>query len=415
MITHKNDELEALIKWVESQPRFKPKSDLKRMKKALEMMHISLPKTYMIHVAGTNGKGSVCQFLTQIFLAKKLKVGTFTSPYILQFNERMTINDEPLPDEEMITLLTRVKSFNDRFATETNEYLSFFELLTLAALMTFQAHQVDVAIMEVGIGGLLDATNAYDHYDLSLITNIGFDHMAQLGNTLESIAYNKLGILRPNGQLITTVDEVLHDYFIHYAKPLNAKLTLLQPSYEIISENPLMFVYERQTYRSGLKGNYQIKNAILAIEAVKATPFNITYEQINEGLKKSFIPARFQMIAPRVIVDGAHNVHAIQVLKQTLQNAFPHDKFHIVFSALGDKDIKGLLEGLLSFSDQIDLVDFPDFRFVPLNEFQSSKIIYHKKDAIKHLKSIIDKQHDDEVIVVTGSLHFAGYVLKNYK
>ncbi len=415
MKKHENADLKALIQWVESQPRFRPKTDLKRMKQALEMKGIHLNETYMIHVAGTNGKGSVCQYLTQILMAKGLNVGTFTSPYILNFNERITINDQPLSDRVLMMLLRDIKSFNNDFEQTYKERLSFFELLTLAALMIFQSQNLDVVIMEVGIGGLLDATNAYGHYDLSLITNIGFDHMTQLGNTLESIAFNKLGILKSHGKLLTTVDKTLRPFFSDYAKKHHAEVTFLDRDVNILSEVPLIFEYKGNRYQPGLNGDYQVDNAILAIEAIKQTPFSVDTNTIKKGLMQAYIPARFTEIEPLVIVDGAHNSHAIDALKKTIKKAYHNHKVHIVFSALGDKDIEKMLVQLESFSDQLDLVSFPDPRFVSLESFQTDRRQYVEDDVLSYLKNIIHQKTRDEVIIITGSLHFVGYILNHYK
>ena len=415
MKTNNDALLKTLIKWIESQPRFKPKTDLNRMKSAMKMRNIHFNGTYMIHVTGTNGKGSVVEFLTQIFLAQGLSVGTFSSPYILDFGERLKIDGKPLNQASLIVLLSDLKSFNDTFEMYYHERLSFFELLTLAALITFSSQPLDVVIMEVGIGGLLDATNAYEPYDLSVITNIGYDHMQQLGNTLESIALNKLGILRENGRLVTTVNKDLYPLFRNYAKPLNVDLRLLNPTYDILSETPLKFIYEHEQYTSGLTGHYQIKNAILAIEAARMTPFNITTSTIKKGLSLAFLPGRFQEIRPRVIVDGAHNLHAIDALEVTLKSAFPTANFHVIFSALGDKDITNMLRRLKTFASVIDLVSFSDVRYESLEKYQQEHIYYISEDLMTHVNRVFNAQRDDDVIVITGSLHFVGYFLNHMK
>ncbi len=412
---HDEKKIYELIDWIQSQPKFKPKADLDRMKQALKQKEISLDHTYKIHVAGTNGKGSTVAFLTEICLAKGLRVGTFSSPYILEFSERICINGKKVSSEELLDLLRNVKDFNETFYKSYGESLSFFELLTLAAYSLFQKEKLDVVIIEVGIGGLLDATNALDYYDLSLITNIGFDHMTQLGNTLTSIAYNKLGILRENGRLITTVDANLHDYFKAYTEVLNVDMKILEIDAQILSEEPLSFSYKRDIYTSGLMGDYQLKNAILAIEAAKAMPFNINVEQIKKGLKSAFLPARFMMIKPDVIVDGAHNEHAISALKNALKQRFSKKKIHLIYSALGDKDIKAMLVLMESFADHIDLVSFPDSRFRSLKPYETDLIKYHPEDVVSYVKNKIAHKSQDEVIVITGSLHFAGYILKHLK
>lgn len=413
MKTFYKNQLSDLISWIESQKRFTEKQDLNRIKAALKLKQLDRIDAYAIHVAGTNGKGSVCAYLTQILINDKRKVGTFTSPYILTFNERIRINQIPIDDESLLALLIDIKAFNDIFKAAYGQPLSFFELLTIAALTYFKNQKVDVMVMEVGIGGLLDATNGYTHYDLSLITNIGFDHMAQLGYTLEEIASNKLGILRKNSHLITTVDPSLHPYFERYCHEVGATYKLIDPFYKVISLIPLIFIYELIQYRSGLAGLYQISNAILAIEAIKYMPFNIDGKTIQKGLLDTKSHARFEIIKDNVIIDGAHNIHAINALKNNIKHLYPNDKIHIIFSALKDKHIQSMLDSLLLVSNKIDLVSFPDARFVSLKAYENDVIKMIDDDTISYIEHVIEKREKNELIVITGSLHFVSFVLSS--
>ena len=256
------------IQWIQTQVKFKPKTDLKRMSSAFQALDISFDDVKLIHVAGTNGKGSVCAYLTHMFLDMGLSVGTYTSPYLIVFNERVRLNDQNISDEDLLKEINYIYEFNQEFTKSFGENLAFFELITLIALNYYKKQKVDVIIMEVGLGGLLDATNVLN-YDLSLITNIGFDHMKQLGNTLESIASNKLGILKPKNHLITTVDSNLHEYFKAYIKDLNVSSKFIsQNDYTINSLRPLSFTYKGIDIELSLLGKHQILNAILALEGL---------------------------------------------------------------------------------------------------------------------------------------------------
>jgi len=177
-------DVQAAIYWLETQIKFTPKMDLKRMRAAVQAMNLDLANKTKIHVAGTNGKGSVTAYLTQIFQDAGYKVGTYTSPYLVIFNERIAINHEMINDEKLLMYANEMYQFNEHFHQTFGEPLPFFELITLIALRYFLDENVDIIIIEVGVGGLLDATNVFN-YDVSLITNIGFDHMKQLGSTLE--------------------------------------------------------------------------------------------------------------------------------------------------------------------------------------------------------------------------------------
>lgn len=401
------------IHWIQTQVKFKPKTDLKRMSSALDALDISFDGVKLIHVAGTNGKGSVCAYLTHMFLDMGLSVGTYTSPYLIVFNERVRLNDQNISDKDLLEEINFIYNFNQEFTKSFGENLAFFELITLIALNYYKKQKVDVIIMEVGLGGLLDATNVIN-YDLSLITNIGFDHMKQLGNTLESIATNKLGILKPGNHLITTVDEKLHDYFKNYIKDLNVTSKFITTDdYKLSSLRPLRFTYQDLDIELSLLGKHQILNAILALEGLLYLYPNTDKEILRKALKRAIWAGRLEKLEEQVYIDGAHNEHALVALKDTLKETFKNYKIHVLFSALGDKDIKKMLEVIGKFADSITLTSFDDFRFVDLDEYQTDEIKYIKgfETAYQGLKENI---RTDEMILITGSLHFVGYVKSKF-
>ncbi|MCD4827162.1 MAG: bifunctional folylpolyglutamate synthase/dihydrofolate synthase [Acholeplasmataceae bacterium] len=403
--------IDKAINWLETQTKFKPKTDLTRMKAAYQMMNLSFNDIKFIHVAGTNGKGSVCSYLTHILLEQGLSVGTYTSPYLVDFNERIRIDGQMIDDHALLTEINEIAQFNEIFNQSYQEHLAFFELLTLMALNYYSKKQVDVIIMEVGLGGLLDATNVIN-YDLSLITNIGFDHMKQLGNTLESIASNKLGILKQNNHLITTIDPSLHDYFINYAKSMNVDYELItNHDYNLESLNPVSYHYKDQIYSVLLLGKHQILNSLLAVRAVNYLYPSIDIKTIQKGLKKAVWAGRLEEICDRVYIDGAHNIHALHALETSLADTFKDQKIHVLFSALGDKDIKGMLAVIKRFAASIVITSFDDFRFKDLSDYQDQEITYIKdfKHAYKHMH---EKLYSNDILLITGSLHFVGYVKK---
>lgn len=400
--------------WIESQLKFKPKSDLNRMHAAFNMLNLDLSKIKKIHVAGTNGKGSVCSYLTHILMEQGLKVGTYTSPYLLVFNERIKVNFENISDEDLLKLINYIYQFNLDFEKSYGESLSFFELMTLMALIHYATIQVDVMVIEVGLGGRLDATNILN-YDVSLITSIGMDHMKQLGDTLESIASNKLGILKPHNHLITTVRDELHPQFIEHVKALDATLKFIEPKLiQKISDIPLSFRYKNETYQLKLIGDYQILNASLAIEATHYLYPNITTDTIKDGIELSIWPGRLEEIKPRIYLDAAHNTHAMEALKVTFMHAFKDYKVTVLFSALGDKDISGMLTIIKSFADKIILTTFPDPRFIPIDHLknQVNDIMEDPLDAYQKLSTGLG---ENEILLITGSLHFIGYMASKIK
>lgn len=408
------NQLKDAIHWIETRIKFRPKTDLVRMRQAYEMLDIDLSHIKKIHIAGTNGKGSVASFITHILLEAGYQVGTFTSPYLISFNERIRYNFNNILDDELLDLMNRMYAFNETYEKKYLEPLAFFELLTLMSFIYFDEKKVDVMVMEVGLGGLLDATNILN-YDVSLITSIGFDHMKQLGNTLESIAYNKLGILKPGNHLISTVDASLHPQFIHHASSIGASYELYTlGDVEVISYDPILFSLHGTTYELGVKGTYQVLNATLSIQAIHYLFKDINAQTIQRGLKNMRWAGRLEEIEPNIYLDGAHNSHALIALKETVEKTFKDQKIYVLFSALGDKDIPEMLKIIKSFAHQVILTSFPDSRFLDLSDLKSSDDLYilDTKTALAHIKSMLSP---NDILICTGSLHLIGYLKSHWK
>ncbi len=406
--------LNQAIEWIETRIKFRPKTDLERMKTAYAMLDIDLSNIKKIHVAGTNGKGSVCSYLTHILIEAGYKVGTFTSPYLVRFNERIRFQMNEIEDDVLFELIQQVYDLNLEYEERFKETLTFFELLTLISLIYFKRKKVDVMVMEVGLGGLLDATNVLS-YDLSLITSIGFDHMKQLGNTLELISYNKLGILEEGSHLITTVHPSLHPYFKRYVKNVKATAEYYtMDDLERLSDIPLSFKAFNNTYHLSLIGEYQLLNALISIAGIHYLFPDIKEPIIKAGLKKTTWLGRLEEIAPNVYLDGAHNTHAIESLKETSLHAFKDKEIWVLFSALGDKDVSGMIQIAQSFSSRFVLTSFPDLRFHDLKELATGDIQY-MEDPLKALDLLIKEMGKNTIILIFGSLHFAGYIKQNFK
>ncbi|HCZ24528.1 MAG TPA: hypothetical protein DHV05_06750 [Acholeplasmataceae bacterium] len=400
------------IHWLEVQIKFKPKTDLTRMREALMKLDLDLSSMKKIHIAGTNGKGSVASYISHILIEAGYKVMTFTSPYLVRFNERIRLQMKEIRDDHLLTLTNQIYAFNEQFKASFGETLSFFELLTLMSLIYAKDQGVDVIVMEVGLGGLLDATNTLN-YDLSLITSIGFDHMKQLGNTLESIASNKLGILKKGNHLITTVDPTLHAYFNEHVTRIGATMkTLTLSDVSVMTYEPLVYMYQGVTYQIALRGQYQILNSLLSIEAIHNLFKEIKDETIQKALKKTVWSGRLEEIDYNVFIDGAHNTHAIDALIETAKSTFKDHEIWVLFSALGNKDIKGMLEKVETFAKRIVVTTFPDPRFQDLTEVAKGyQMIPSAMNAIETLKK---EMTANTILIITGSLHFIGFIKKNY-
>lgn len=405
-------DINEAISWLEVQIKFKPKTDLIRMREAYKLLDIDLDGIKKIHVAGTNGKGSVCSYISQILIEAGYKVGTYTSPYLVRFNERIRYQMNEIQDNDLLELINKIYDFNLMFEKKYGEKLSFFELLTLMSLLYFKHMNVDVMVMEVGLGGLLDATNILN-YDLSLITSIGFDHMKQLGNTLESIASNKLGILKEGNHLITTVDPSLHPYFKAYNEKLGTTYTFVtMDDVKVLSDDPLIYSFKDVTYQISLKGSYQILNSLLSIHAIHYLFKDIKEDDIQKGLRKTLWSGRLEEIDFQIYIDGAHNTHAMDALIEVSKSTFKDKDVWVLFSALGDKDISGMLDRVKSFAKRVVMTSFPDPRFISLEEL--AKYDTYIPNAMNAIEKLKKEMTSDTVLIICGSLHFVGYIKKNY-
>lgn len=397
--------LEKLIYWVENRPRFKEKVDLSKMKNIAASMKNPQNNFKSIHITGTNGKGSTAHFLHSI-LSKKYKVGLFTSPYIIKFNERLQINDVMIADEVLERYLSEMKSFIETYEKETGESFTFFEIMTLLAFQYFSDENVDYAIIEVGIGGTLDSTNIINPM-LSIITSIGFDHENQLGNTLLSILDNKLGIVKENKALITGV-EGFDDVIKNHCHNKNSKVFFLKDEMITVKQTfPLSFRFEHHTYEPTLQGLYQAKNASLAIMAANYLEPKLPITLIKQGIKDAFNPARFEMVSkkPIIILDGAHNEQAMNALIDSVKQIFPNHRIKVLFACMQDKPFDKMLNLIETITKDITLTTIDYHRALNI-EGLSYKKIEDPKIAFNTLKSTLD----DDVLLVTGSLYFVSYI-----
>lgn len=402
------NDLKLAIAWIETQIKFRPKTSLDHMKDALSILQLDLSRIKKIHVTGTNGKGSVCMMTSQILIESGLNVGTFISPYLVKFNERIKLNGQDISDNDLLIAINHVHDVNELYQSKTGQTLSFFELMTLMALIYFHKNQVDVIVMEVGIGGLLDATNILN-YDVSVITNVGMDHMKQLGDTYEAIAANKLGIVKHKGHLITSIDPSLYPLVEDHVAIKKASVAFVKKeSVLTISELPHIISYKNNKYELSLLGYFQNINAALAIDVVKYLYPDIYLENIQQGLLKTKYAGRLETVLPGVIIDGAHNLHAIRQVIFSLKSIYKVYNVHVLFSALSDKEPKLMLDELKKYAKTITLTAFSDPRYKNL-DFLPYNFELNPKKALNNL---IQNKKEDDVILVTGSLHFIGYMKK---
>ena len=401
--------LNEAINWLETRPRFKDKVSLDKMILATKKLGNPQDHFKSIHITGTNGKGSVAHYLSSV-LAHQYKVGLFISPYIIKFNERIQINNDMIDDETLLNQIVFIKDFSEAFYEQTNEHLTFFELLTLMAFKYFREEKVDYAIIEVGIGGALDATNVITPI-LSIITTVGLDHQKQLGNTLESILLNKLGIVKEGVPLITGVLG-FNELIDAYLGKLNSKVYYLDTSkIKLIKPYPLEFKFEYHTYKPSLQGLYQMENISLSVMALNLLFPKMPVQMIKDGIKEATNPARFEIIEenPTIILDGAHNKEAIN----NLDAIFKDKKIKVLFACMQDKPFNEMLASLSEITNDITLTTIDYHRALDINSEELLFDLPRIKDPIEAFNKIYNLLDKDDVLVITGSLYFASF-MRNY-
>ncbi len=413
-------DFETTKNWIEKIQRFGSKLDLSRITAVMARLGNPERDYPTIHVAGTNGKGSTASYIKSILMEAGFRVGIYISPYIVKFNERIAINNDYISDEDVIRytndLLPIWNEFNDR-----NDTITFFEVLTIMCFLYFRDQKVDYAVIEVGLGGKLDATNVILP-EVSVITNISYDHMNVLGDTLESIAMNKLGIVKQGRPLVTSVEKTeLLPLFRQVCEEKESELTIIDFSKvsDISVEETTAFNYEGDRYEVTLTGYHQVKNAVLAVEAVRALAkrnrLEISYEMIRDGLYKTRWPGRFEIFNHNVILDGAHNIGGVVALKETVTSLYKGKKIKCLVSIMHDKEHQKIIDVLDSFSDELYFTQFEYARRADAEVLFGESHNANKKMYLD-FKSIFNELKDnlgkDEVLIVTGSLYFISEIRK---
>lgn len=409
--------IDEVYNWLYNQKKLSKRENLKRITFVAEDLDL-IPTYKIVHIAGTNGKGSTASYLKNILKNTGKHIGFFVSPFVVCFNERIQINDRYISDAEIMYYANILYEYSNSYFEKYNDIIPFFELTFLMALMFFKDRNIDLAIIECGLGGRLDATN-FLKTDLAIITNIGYDHMATLGNTLEEIAYHKLGIVKPNMTCLTCVSDDLKPLFTDYASEINSKMIFVDKFVDnIVLSDSTRFTYKNIEFEASLIANYQAYNAALAIEAAKFVEPSIELDLIKYGLMNTFWPGRMEIVMkkPYVILDGAHNIHGITGLVDSIKKMNYKD-VRIVFSALADKAFDKMIEKLDEIAESFYFTSIDDKRKADASSF----IKYTKKNyrVIENFLECIDtaikEANEESLVLITGSLHFISCVRKIFK
>lgn len=391
-------------------------------------------KLKIVHVAGTNGKGSVIEMLSNVLEQAGYIVGEFMSPHIVRFNERIRINHEDILDEELEELAKIMEPIVSKY-NETHEvHVTLFELETAMALLYFVKKKCDIVILETGLGGLVDCTNIVEPI-LSIITSIGYDHMDILGSTLEEIAIQKAGIIKENSETIFIKQEQKVNKIIEKTcKEKNNVLHLIEPqnwtniSYR--NEYQIFDYKDQKQIGINLKGSKQIGNACIVLEALKILEkkgYNISKGAIQTGLKTVVHKARFEVIHknPTIIFDGAHNEAAIQNLKEMIKKYYKQDNKVYIISILKTKDYKTVIKELME--DKKSIFIFTDGTkeqdevkcYVKKEKLYEEALKYRADnlytDSLENALKKCKKDYQNATIFVIGSFYIYKEVIENLK
>ncbi|MFA6827230.1 MAG: folylpolyglutamate synthase/dihydrofolate synthase family protein [Bacilli bacterium] len=418
-------DIKDFILFVESQKRNEKKTSLDRMRRIAEIYGNPQDKLQFIHIGGTNGKGSLCSFIENILIASGLNVGKFISPYIVSFNERITFNKQYISDIDLLKYGNFILSKYDYLDELGIARLSFFEFVTLLSFLYFKDKEyIDVVVLEVGIGGLLDSTNIVKNVIASAISNVNLDHMNILGNTIEEIALQKLGIVKQNVPFFTIQNDALTDLFITETNKKNSLLNIINFS-DIknlnVSDECTTFDYkELNNVKINLLGKYQSENAAIAIEICKYLNDNNIYKInqncIYEGLLNTFWPGRLQVVSkePLIIVDGAHNIDAINRQVEFIKVIKGNRKLKVYFAVSANKDKEHMISLLDNVADKIVFTEFHYKRsdeainLLNFTTIADKSIEYDLVEAVNKSLNL----SNDWIIIFTGSLYFVSEILK---
>ena len=406
--------------------KFGSRLDLTRITKLCELLENPQEKCKFIHVAGTNGKGSVSVTLSNILMEAGFKTGLYTSPFLYEFNERIQIDGMPISDDDLRRMMEKVADATNKMIEMGEEHPTEFELITALAFLYFAEQKCDVVVLEVGLGGRLDATNIIENPLVSVITSVSFDHTEYLGETLSEITWNKCGIIKEGRPVVVYPyqKEAVYQEIKKTAEEKGCKLFIPEKEMLKTEKSDLSgnrFSYQGEEYETSLVGEFQIKNALVSIETAKILAclgYDIQTEHIKAGLKKAKWPARFEVLrkSPTVICDGSHNEDGMRAFVETARAALKGKKAICVFGMLKDKSYEACLKDLSEICDVVICTEVDNIRKETAENLAQAakkhiKTVYEEADNEKAVALAKNLAKKEDAIVCLGSL----YMMKNMK
>ena len=407
------------LEYIHSRPRMKNLDHRRAMRLLLEELGNPQDKLNIVHIAGTNGKGSCAKMLSNILSCAGYKTGLNISPFVIDFRERFTINGEFISEETLAEITEKVKEKQEYIQDKYNLPLVEFEIVTAIAFCYFEMEKCDIVCLEVGIGGREDSTNVIKNSILSCIMNISFDHTEILGETIEAIAYEKAGIIKPCQKVIAypAMDPKALQVIQEEATKQNA--TVVVPQLDAIATEHTgefcdVISYSGITAVQSFAGVHQSYNAAVVIEAARALAesgrYKITDENIKNGIEQTRFPARIEIFSknPLIILDGGHNIDGVTALHNVLQKNEVKN-LTAVWASLSDKQPEKLIEMMAPFISKLYTVDIFGSRAVPKEDLaqMASKYISDSQAAQSLESAIESAMKKGENLLVFGSLYLA--------
>ena len=399
---------------------FGSKPGLTRIRELLERLGDPQKKLRFIHIAGTNGKGSCAAMTASVLKAAGYKTGLYTSPYLYRFNERMQINGRQIEDDALAEIVSRVRPAAEAMTDHPTE----FELMTAAALLWYAQETCDVVVLEVGLGGRFDATNIIDAPEAAVIMNIGLDHMAVLGDTLEQIAFEKAGIIKPGTDAVLFEQgEEATGVVRRRCEELGVPLHIADFS-QLVSEFDSLygqsFTYRGQPYALPLLGAHQLKNAAVVLELVEVLRekgWKLEQGDVEHGLYAVSWPGRFELVSdePYFVVDGGHNPQCAETVRDNLLHYFPDKRRILLLGVLRDKDYPGLTAILDAAADEYVCITPASARALPAEELAEHLKRYGKPVTVcgsirDGVTEALRRSDGDSVVCAVGSLYSVGEI-----
>ncbi len=412
------------IEWIHSLGKFGIKPGLKRMEYMLGRLNHPENNIEGIHVGGTNGKGSTVAYLRNALVANGYSVGTFTSPYIERFNERISLNGQPISDKEISVLATRVRPIVEELSNETSlGEATEFEVITLMMFQYFgKINPVDFVIVEAGLGVAYDSTNVFKPI-MTILTSIGLDHVDILGDTLLEITKDKSAIIKPKVPLAFNVqDSTCKNYINHVLHNQESKAIEMSRDIVLI-QNGDEFDFQYLNYdfhdiKLKMIGKHQQENAALAISSLldlmQRGWVDLDLNKMIYAIEETTWAGRIEVIQenPLIIIDGAHNIEAMEVLKKTMQETYPNRDITVMFSAIKGKPVQKMLNILETFANRMIITEFDFFKKMPITQLYQLSNHIDKEQVEDYIQYIED--FDGDLLLVTGSLYFISTVKQHF-